>query len=85
MPRCPAAILFFVCAGITSLCSAREPNSLEQYYLELVNRARLAPNAEVTRLSDETWGDTGSPVAPDLNEGLAPGTISAATKQPSSR
>lgn len=61
---------------------AREPSELEQYYLELVNRARANPNAEVTRLSGEIWGDDGSPAAPDLNEGLAPGTISVTPKPP---
>lgn len=35
---------------------AREPTDLEQYYLELVNRARANPNGEVTRLSGEIWG-----------------------------
>lgn len=62
--------------------AAREPTELEQYYLELVNRARSDPGAEVTRLSGETWGDDGSPAAPDLNEGLAPGTIAATPRQP---
>jgi hypothetical protein len=66
----------------TSFLAAREPSALEQYYLELVNRTRANPNAEVTRLSGEIWGDTGSPVAPNLNEGLISGTISAAAKPP---
>lgn len=61
---------------------AREPTSLEQYYLELVNRARANPTAEVTRLAGKTWGDNGSPAAPDLNEGLAANTIAAAAKPP---
>lgn len=61
---------------------SREPTDLEQYYLELVNRARANPNAEVTRLSGETWGDMGNPAAPNLNEGLPPGTITATAKQP---
>jgi Ca2+-binding RTX toxin-like protein len=42
----------------------------EQYILELVNRARLNPAGEAARLGI------------DLNEGLAPGTISAAPKDP---
>jgi len=42
----------------------------EQYILELVNRARLDPAGEAARLGI------------DLNEGLAPGTISAASKDP---
>lgn len=53
------------------------PTEFEQYQLELINRARANPNAEVTRLSGLTWGGT-----PNLNEGLSPGTISAAAKQP---
>lgn len=65
-----------------AVLSAREPTSLEQYYLELVNRARANPTAEVTRLAGKTWGDNGSPAAPDLNEGIAPNTISAAAKPP---
>jgi hypothetical protein len=60
----------------------REPTELEQYYLELVNRARANPNAEVDRLSGLVWGDEGDRKTPDLNEGLAPGTILAAPKQP---
>ncbi len=70
---------------VTTVGVTREPTSLEQYYLELVNRARANPNGEVARLSDEPleiWGDEGSPVPADLNEGIAPGTISAAAKQP---
>src|SRR5262245_58376639 len=43
-----------------------------QYMLELINRARTDPAAEAAR------PDYGI----DLNEGLAPGTISADPKQP---
>lgn len=43
---------------------------MEQYMLELINRARANPAAEAVR-----WGI-------DLNEGLTPGTISTAAKQP---
>src|SRR5262245_47699805 len=42
----------------------------EQYLLELVNRARLDPAGEAARYGI------------DLNEGLAPGTISSTPKQP---
>lgn len=70
-------ILAIVSNGLT-----REPTDLEQYYLELVNRARANPNGEVSRLSGEVWGDTGNPRPASLNEGLAPGTISASAKQP---
>jgi len=79
--------LLFLGTGYLSLVAApflaaREPSSLEQYYLELVNRARANPNGEVARLNAEVWGDTGSTVPANLNEGLAPGTISAAPKPP---
>jgi Ca2+-binding RTX toxin-like protein len=47
-----------------------DPTAFEQYVLELINRARANPAAEAARLGI------------DLNQGLSPGTISAATKQP---
>lgn len=47
-----------------------EPTALEQYVLELINRARDNPLAEAARLGI------------DLNQGLAPGTISATSKAP---
>jgi Ca2+-binding RTX toxin-like protein len=47
-----------------------EPTACEQYILELINRARLDPVAEAARLGI------------DLNQGLAPGTISTDPKQP---
>jgi cysteine-rich secretory family protein/carboxypeptidase family protein len=47
-----------------------EPTAAEQYMLELVNRARANPAAEA------------SADGIDLNEGLAPGTISPDPKQP---
>ena len=47
-----------------------QPTSYEQYLLELVNRARLDPSGEAAR---EGIG---------LDDGLAPGTISATPKQP---
>jgi serralysin len=53
------------------------PTADEQYMLELINRMRLNPDGEVYRLSNMTWGDTGSPQPPDLNEGLPPDTISS--------
>jgi uncharacterized protein YkwD len=52
------------------LLSAAFPSALEQYLLELVNRARANPSAEAARY------------AIDLNEGLPAGTISTAAKQP---
>ncbi|MCP2732511.1 CAP domain-containing protein [Symplocastrum sp. BBK-W-15] len=48
-----------------------EPTAQEQYMLELVNRARLNPQAEVDR----------NPYVAALNEDLAPGTISNTPKQ----
>jgi hypothetical protein len=74
---CFGAALAGATPGLT-----REPTQLEQYYLELVNRARANPNGEVTRLSAEVWGDEGSPAVADLNEGLAPGTLNGDARQP---
>jgi uncharacterized protein YkwD len=45
-------------------------NNFEQYFLELTNRARQDPAGEAKRLGI------------DLNEGLAPGTITTAAKPP---
>lgn len=47
-----------------------EPTQVEQYMLELINRARANPAAEAERFNI------------DLNEGLPPGTISITPKQP---
>ena len=47
------------------------PTAAEQYMLEVINRMRLNPDGEVYRLREMTWGDTGSPQPPDLNEGIA--------------
>ena len=86
--------LLHVFAFLISLASAlpvqaqTTPTNFEQYQLELLNRARANPNAEVTRLSGMTWGDTVSgtsypaPQTPALNEGLPAGTISATAKPP---
>jgi Ca2+-binding RTX toxin-like protein len=49
-----------------------QPTAHEQYLLELINRARLNPEAEVQR----------NPKVDSLNEDLAPGTISNTPKQP---
>ena len=59
------------------LLSAAIPSTYDQYMLELVNRAREDPEAEVARYDASHWDGT-----PDLNEGLAPGTISSAAKPP---
>lgn len=47
-----------------------QPSAHEQYFLELVNRARANPGAEAARLGI------------DLNQGLSAGTISNTAKQP---
>jgi hypothetical protein len=47
-----------------------DPTSAEQLMLELINRARANPDAEAARFGI------------DLNEGLAPGTLSPTPKQP---
>ena len=47
-----------------------QPTAHEQYFLELVNRARANPGAEAARLGI------------DLNQGLSAGTISSTAKQP---
>ncbi|MEA2710194.1 MAG: hypothetical protein QOF78_2795 [Phycisphaerales bacterium] len=52
------------------MLAAAFPTALEQYLVELINRGRLNPSAEATRYGTE------------LNEGLPPGTISTAPKQP---
>ncbi len=49
---------------------AAGPGDYEQYLLELINRGRADPAAEAARYGI------------DLNEGLAPGTISSDPKQP---
>jgi uncharacterized protein YkwD len=47
-----------------------EPTALDQYLLELINRARMDPTAEAARLGI------------DLNQGLSQGQITTAAKQP---
>ncbi|MEM9768705.1 MAG: CAP domain-containing protein [Cyanobacteria bacterium P01_D01_bin.71] len=47
-----------------------QPTAQEQYFLELVNRARLKPTAEAARYNI------------NLNQGLPSGTISSTSKQP---
>jgi len=53
-----------------TLFVAAYPTALEQYAVEVINRARANPSAEAARFG----------IA--LNEGLSAGTISAAAKQP---
>jgi serralysin len=52
---------------------AMEPTAQDQLMLELLNRARSNPQAEINRLSV---------MAGDINEGLTPGTITTESKQP---
>lgn len=72
---------YCVIVAVASTCAqplnARQPSEYEQYYLELINRARADPDAEVNRLAGFKWDG-----APDLNEGIAPGTISNVPKPP---
>ncbi len=56
--------------GAQSAYLQANPTAQEQYLLELVNRGRLDPAGEAARSGI------------DLNEGLAPGTISVTPKQP---
>lgn len=52
------------------LLAAVFPSDHEQFLVELINRGRANPTAEATRYGT------------DLNEGIAPGTISSTPKQP---
>jgi autotransporter-associated beta strand protein len=58
------------------------PTDQEQYMLEVTNRARLNPDAEVYRLRNQTWGDMGFPQPPDLNEGITSNLLGPETRQP---
>ncbi len=73
------------------LLSGSFPTAIEQYVLQLINRARANPGAEVTRLNGSTWGDDPSlvpgssfpqPQTPSLNEGLPAGTIADTPEPP---
>lgn len=68
--------LLYLSAYFTPL-SAAPPSDEEQHFLELINRARAAPLAEVVLHEAGIWDGTA-----DLNEGLAPGTISTEAKPP---
>ena len=73
-----AAVLSLV--FLSGAVDAREPTDFEQFMLELINRTREAPDAEVMRtMGSSEWA---SMSMPDLNEGLPPGTISNDSKQP---
>ena len=62
------------------LLDAVYPSVNDQYMIELINRGRADPQAEVVRYSDPKYWDEG--VTPDLNEGLPAGTITSDPKQP---
>ena len=75
------------------LLSAAFPTNDEQYMLQVINRARMDPTAEVALWSGNTWGDSQMPSDPNapyfpepqpasLNEGLPANTITADAKQP---
>ena len=76
------AIMACMLLVVPDLVAQYEPTAHEQYILELTNRARANPQAEVNRLAGKVWGDTGAPASPNLNEGLAPGTIPSTAKKP---
>lgn len=60
------------------LFAAVFPTAIEQFELQIVNRMRANPVAEVQRLAaDPDWEGT-----PDLNEGVAPGTFGPEARQP---
>lgn len=63
------------------LWSAVYPTAVEQYMVELLNRARANPNAEAA-LHHGFIDTEGNRFNGQLNEGLASGTISSASKQP---
>lgn len=62
--------LLGVLSVVSSLSAPMEPTPLEQYTLELINRARSNPDAEAQRNGI------------DLNRSLPPGYISSEPKQP---
>ncbi|MDB5324532.1 MAG: hypothetical protein JWM57_101, partial [Phycisphaerales bacterium] len=64
-----------------TLRSAVYPTPVEQYAVELINRARANPVAEAQRWVGYPDGQ-GNVYDGNLNEGLAAGTISADAKQP---
>lgn len=68
----PCGALSLCVLLVAGFCGAVpvEPTALEQYALELINRARANPEAEAQACGI------------DLNEGLQPDTISYAPKQP---
>lgn len=71
------AFLIVACFPLQAPLAAAPPTVEDQYFLELVNRARANPDAEVARLMGGDWENS-----PDLNEGLTPGTISNEPKPP---
>ncbi len=64
------ALAVGLASGLKALAVPLEPTELEQYMLELINRARAHPEAEAARFNIR------------LNEGLPSGTIAPTPKQP---
>lgn len=64
------AVIVLMAGTIVASAAQVQPTDLDQYLLELINRARANPSAEAARFGI------------DLNEGLPAGTISVAPKQP---
>ncbi len=77
-----AGSLLLLIALVGVAPAATDPTAEEQYLLEIINRTRWNPDAEVFRLSNQTWGDTGSPATPDLNEGITNSVINDDHAQP---
>jgi autotransporter-associated beta strand protein len=67
--------------GLVAVAAA-PPTDVEQYALELINRARFDPEREAWRLRSQFWGDTGTPHLPDIAEGLPSFSIFPDTKPP---
>ncbi len=74
-------IAIFESLEFRQLFAAAYPTAHEQYMVELINRARANPTAEASRYTGYNDGQ-GHTYNGDLNEGLSPGTISTAAKQP---
>jgi hypothetical protein len=82
--RSPRASLLLACSAATVAAQlghtarAAGPTADEQYMIQIINRARANPTAEVNRYPASAY-TTG---VADLNEGLPAGTISSAPKAP---
>src|SRR4051812_38864850 len=72
----------FMLSSAPFALAATPPTDVEQYALELINRARFDPEREAWRLRGQFWGDTGSPHLPDIAEALPSFSIFPDTKPP---